>query len=79
MLNDFLQNNNQVKKVPYDWTLFYLRKKALTQKIEKEELQSKLEFEIKPLLMEYVKDGILNETEQVKTVMNELISKDFTE
>lgn len=38
MLNDFLQNNNQVKKVPYDWTLFYLRKKALTQKIEKEEL-----------------------------------------
>ena len=38
MLNDFLQNNNQVKKVPYDWTLFYLRKKALIQKIEKEEL-----------------------------------------
>lgn len=38
MLNDFLQNNCQVKKVPYDWTLFYLRKKALTQKIEKEEL-----------------------------------------
>lgn len=38
MLNDFLQNNSQIKKVPYDWTLFYLRKKALIQKIEKEEL-----------------------------------------
>lgn len=26
------------KKVPYDWTIYYLRKKALTQKIAKEEL-----------------------------------------
>lgn len=26
------------KKIPYDWTLYYLRKKALTQKITKEEL-----------------------------------------
>ena len=26
------------KKIPYDWTIFYLRKKALTQKISKEEL-----------------------------------------
>lgn len=26
------------KKIPYDWTLYYLRRKALTQKIEKEEL-----------------------------------------
>lgn len=26
------------KKIPYDWTLYYLRKKALTQKISKEEL-----------------------------------------
>ena len=25
-------------KVPYDWTLYYLRKKALTQSISKEEL-----------------------------------------
>jgi CRISPR-associated endonuclease Csn1 len=25
-------------KVPYDWTIYYLRKKALSQKIEKEEL-----------------------------------------
>ncbi len=30
-----LENNN---KVPYDWTIYYLRKKAITQKIEKEEL-----------------------------------------
>ena len=28
--------NNQ--KIPYDWTLYYLRKKALTQHIDKEEL-----------------------------------------
>jgi len=26
------------KKIPYDWTIYYLRKKALTEKIEKEEL-----------------------------------------
>lgn len=26
------------KKIPYDWTIYYLRKKALTQKIQKEEL-----------------------------------------
>ena len=39
----------------------------------------KLKYEIIPLLKEYIKDGILNETEQVKTVMNELISKDFSE
>lgn len=31
----FLENN---KKIPYDWTIYYLRKKALSQKIEKEEL-----------------------------------------
>lgn len=26
------------KKIPYDWTIYYLRKKALNEKIEKEEL-----------------------------------------
>lgn len=36
----------------------------------KEELQKKLEFEIKPLLMEYVKDGILNDN-AIK-IINEL-------
>lgn len=42
MLADFAQNQPQLvangKKVPYDWTIYYLRKKALTQKLEKEEL-----------------------------------------
>lgn len=42
MLQDFAQHQPGLvadgKKVPYDWTLYYLRKKALTQKIEKEEL-----------------------------------------
>lgn len=38
MLKDFSQKDEGTKKIPYDWTLFYLRKKALTQKIEKEEL-----------------------------------------
>ena len=46
--------------------------------IAKPILNMKLKYEIIPLLKEYIKDGILNETEQVKTVMNELISKDFT-
>jgi CRISPR-associated endonuclease Csn1 len=42
MLTDFknyqpqlLENN---KKIPYDWTIYYLRKKAISQKIEKAEL-----------------------------------------
>jgi CRISPR-associated endonuclease Csn1 len=42
MVDDFaihqpllLENN---KKIPYDWTIYYLRKKALIEKIEKEEL-----------------------------------------
>lgn len=29
---------NEDKKIPYDWTIYYLRKKALTQKISKQEL-----------------------------------------
>ncbi|MCH5599592.1 hypothetical protein [Niabella ginsengisoli] len=46
MLADFRQHQPQLlinergepKLVPYDWAIYYLRKKALTQKIEKEEL-----------------------------------------
>ena len=42
MLADFAANQPQLvadgKKVPYDWTIYYLRKKALTQGITKEEL-----------------------------------------
>ena len=42
MLADFAQHQPQLvadgKKVPYDWTIYYLRKKALTQRLSKEEL-----------------------------------------
>ena len=42
MLADFYRNQPELlskgQKVPYDWTIYYLRKKALTQKIQKEEL-----------------------------------------
>lgn len=42
MLADFAQNQPQLvekdKKVPYDWTIYYLRKKALSKPITKEEL-----------------------------------------
>lgn len=42
MLTDFASNQPQLvadgRKVPYDWTIYYLRKKALTQRITKEEL-----------------------------------------
>jgi len=31
-------NKGEDAKLPYDWTIYYLRKKALSQKIEKEEL-----------------------------------------
>ena len=47
MLSDFKQSqpqlfytkqNGKETKIPYDWTIYYLRKKALSQKIAKEEL-----------------------------------------
>ncbi|TDE43968.1 CRISPR-associated protein Csn1 [Flavobacterium rhamnosiphilum] len=38
MLSEFKLTNPDLKQVPYDWTIYYLRKKALTQKISKEEL-----------------------------------------
>lgn len=39
MLSDFMSTNKLVgQKIPYDWTIYYLRKKALTEKITKEEL-----------------------------------------
>ncbi len=40
MLKDFEEVHPELvgKKIPYDWTIYYLRKKALTQKISKEEL-----------------------------------------
>ena len=40
MLEDFKVVHPELagKKIPYDWTIYYLRKKALTQKISKEEL-----------------------------------------
>ncbi|MCL2417431.1 MAG: type II CRISPR RNA-guided endonuclease Cas9 [Bacteroidales bacterium] len=37
MVDDFKARGLDIK-IPYDWTIYYLRKKALTQKIEKEEL-----------------------------------------
>lgn len=45
--------------------------------IAKPILNMKLKYEIIPLLKEYIKDGILNETEQVKKIMDELISTDL--
>lgn len=33
-----LNRKGEPAKIPYDWTIYYLRKKALTKKIEKEEL-----------------------------------------
>jgi CRISPR-associated endonuclease Csn1 len=38
MLSDFKAKHPNLKQVPYDWTIYYLRKKALTHKISKEEL-----------------------------------------
>ncbi len=42
MLEDFMHNSPtklpEGKKIPYDWTIYYLRKKALTSKISKQEL-----------------------------------------
>ncbi len=42
MLSDFSLNQPELvsnnRKIPYDWTIYYLRKKALSRQIEKEEL-----------------------------------------
>ena len=42
MLDDFAKSQQQLvangKKVPYDWTIYYLRKKALSRRLTKEEL-----------------------------------------
>jgi len=38
MLTDFRKNHPEIKKVPYDWTLYYLRQKALSEPITNEEL-----------------------------------------
>jgi CRISPR-associated endonuclease Csn1 len=34
----YIKPNGKETKIPYDWTIYYLRKKALTKKISKEEL-----------------------------------------
>ena len=34
----YTKRNGEESKIPYDWTFYYLRKKALSQKISKEEL-----------------------------------------
>lgn len=34
----YKNSNNEETKIPYDWTIYYLRKKALNKKISKEEL-----------------------------------------
>jgi CRISPR-associated endonuclease Csn1 len=38
MLSEFKLIYPDLNKIPYDWTIYYLRKKALTEKISKEEL-----------------------------------------
>ena len=42
MLADFAKNQPSLlsddRKIPYDWTIYYLRKKGLTQKLQNEEL-----------------------------------------
>lgn len=38
MLELFRQKHPEIKSVPYDWTIYYLRRKALTEKITGEEL-----------------------------------------
>ena len=40
----------------------------------KEILDLKMEFEVVPILKEYIKDGILNDTDKVKEIINGLIS-----
>lgn len=38
MVSEFKKEHPSIEKVPYDWTIYYLRKKALSQALTKEEL-----------------------------------------
>ena len=38
MVSEFKKDHPSIEKVPYDWTIYYLRKKALSQVLTKEEL-----------------------------------------
>lgn len=38
MLSEFTAKHSNINKIPYDWTIYYLRKKALSNPITKEEL-----------------------------------------
>lgn len=38
MLHEFKQVHPELKSIPYDWTIYYLRKKGLSQALTKEEL-----------------------------------------
>jgi len=38
MLSEFMAKHTNINKIPYDWTIYYLRKKALSKPITKEEL-----------------------------------------
>ena len=38
MLSEFTAKHININKIPYDWTIYYLRKKALSKPITKEEL-----------------------------------------
>ena len=48
MLADFAKKQPELvamgRKVPYDWTIYYLRKKALSEKITKEELNAMMDI-----------------------------------
>lgn len=80
--SDALASDFRPEDIWIGHSYFICKKKNSTENeeddIAKPILNMKLKYEIIPLLKEYIKDGILNETEQVKKVMNELISKDFT-
>lgn len=80
--SDSLASDFRTEDIWMGHSYFICKKKNSNENEEDDKakpiLNMKLKYEIIPLLKEYIKDGILNETEQVKTIMDELISKDFT-
>lgn len=80
--SDSLASDFRPEDIWIGHSYFICKKEKSDENVDNEKakpiLNMKLKYEIIPLLKEYIKDGILNETEQVKTLMNELISKDFT-
>lgn len=75
MLSIIKCSNPEATKIPYDWTLYYLRKKALTQVIRKEELAWVLHsFNQKRGYYQLREEDVENENKLIEYIESKVIS-----